>query len=43
MTGNNRRGNENEPIALESCFGWVVYGYYEAHFQPQRILLQIYV
>ena len=32
MTGNIRRGNENEPIALEFCFGWVVSGYYESPF-----------
>ena len=38
MTGNIRQGNENEPIALESCFGTM-----KAHFQPQRIPLQIYV
>ena len=32
MTGSIRPGNENEPIALESCFGWVVSGYYESSF-----------
>ena len=32
MTGNIRRSNENEPIALESCFGLVVSGYYESPF-----------
>ena len=32
MTENVRRGNENKPIALESCFGWVISGYYESPF-----------
>ena len=32
MTGNIHRGNENESMALESCFGWVVCGYYESPF-----------
>ena len=32
MTGGIRPVNENEPIALESCFGWVVSGYYESSF-----------
>ena len=32
MTGNILRGHENEPIALESCFGWVVSGYYQNPF-----------
>ena len=32
MTGNNNRGNENESMALESCFGWAVSGYYESPF-----------
>ena len=32
MNGNIRPGNENEPITLESFFGWVVSGYYESPF-----------
>ena len=32
MTGSVRPGNENEPIALESGFGWVVNVYYESSF-----------
>ena len=32
MTGNIYQGNENEPVALESCFVWVVSGYYESPF-----------
>ena len=32
MTGNISRGNENESIALKSCFGWVVSIYYESPF-----------
>ena len=32
MTGNIHRGNENEPIALESCLGWGVSRYYESSF-----------
>ena len=32
MTGNILRGHENYPIALESCFGWVVSGYYQNPF-----------
>ena len=30
MTGNIHRGNENEPIALESCLGCGVSRYYES-------------
>ena len=32
MTGNICRCNENEPIALESYFGWVVSNYCESPF-----------
>ena len=32
MTGNIRRGNENESMPLKSCFGWVVSDYYESSF-----------
>ena len=32
MNGNIHRGNENEPIALESCLGWGVSRYYESSF-----------
>ena len=32
MTGNIYQGNENEPVALESYFVWVVSGYYESPF-----------
>ena len=32
MTENICRGNKNDPIALESCFGWVVSRYYESPF-----------
>ena len=32
IIGNICRSNENEPISRESCFGWVVSGYYESPF-----------
>lgn len=31
-TGNIRRDNENEPIALDSCFGRLISSYYESSF-----------
>ena len=36
MTGKIRRGNEFEPVALESCFGWVLSGYYESPFSTNN-------
>ena len=29
FTGEVKRGKDYEPLAINSCFGWIVCGYYE--------------